>query len=141
AAQGSCPDQTEETKPKEKQDQIHTVKKSATLPIPVSWNNGWCAEAGSKIDARIQSSDLSLAFLNAFTGKALQGIGGEVEVDLQVRGALNQPLTSGVLRVRDGKLTPTALGVQVSSVTAEGLLEPRGIRITQLSPPPPTPDP
>jgi autotransporter translocation and assembly factor TamB len=76
---------------------------------------------------------LSLAFLNAFSGKAIQGIAGEVEVDLQVRGSFNQPVASGVLRVRDGKLTPTALGVQVSSVTAEGLLEPRGIRFIQIS--------
>src|SRR5262249_19405188 len=59
--------------------------------------------------------------------------GGEVEMDLQVRGSLSQPVASGVLRVRDGKLTPTALGVQVSSVTAEGLLEPHGIRISQIS--------
>jgi translocation and assembly module TamB len=101
--------------------------------MTVSWNNGWRAEAAGNIDSRIQSSGLSLAFLNAFSGKAIQGIAGEVEVDLQVRGSLNQPVASGVLRVRDGKLTPTALGVQVSSITAEGLLEPRGVRISQIS--------
>ena len=101
--------------------------------MTLSWNNGWRAEATGNIDSRIQSSGLSLAFLNAFSGKAVQGIAGEVEVDLHVRGSLNQPVASGVLRVRDGKLTPTALGVQVSSITAEGLLEPRGVRISQIS--------
>src|SRR5262249_61417506 len=103
--------------------------------MTVSWNNGWRAEAGSNIDARIQSSGLSPAFLNAFTGKAIQGIGGEVEMDLQVRGSLSQPVASGVLRVRGGKLTPTALGVQVSSITAGGLLEPGGVKNIQKSGP------
>ena len=54
-------------------------------------------------------------------------------MDLQVRGSLDQPLASGFVRLRDGKLTPTALGVQVSSITAEGLLEARGIRVSQIS--------
>jgi autotransporter translocation and assembly factor TamB len=116
-----------------RQDEQHQLSANASLPMTLSWNHGWRAEAGSNIDARIQSSGLSLAFLNAFSGKAIQGIAGEVEVDLQVRGSLNQPVASGLLRVRDGKLTPTALGVQVSSVTVEGLLEPRGIRISQIS--------
>jgi translocation and assembly module TamB len=132
-ASGNYRDQKAEVKATVQQDQLHTLSATATLPMTLSWNNGWRAEAGSNIDARIQSSGLSLAFLNAFSGKAIQGIAGEVEVDLQVRGSLNQPVASGVLRVRDGKLTPTALGIEVSSITAEGLLEPRGIRISQIS--------
>jgi autotransporter translocation and assembly factor TamB len=132
-ASGNYRDQKAEVKATVQQDQLHTLNATATFPITVSWNNGWRAEAGSNIDARIQSSGLSLAFMNAFSGKAIQGIAGEVEVDLQVQGSLNQPVASGVWRVRDGKLTPTALGVQVSSITAEGLLEPRGIRISQIS--------
>ena len=55
-------------------------------------------ETAGNIDSRIQSSGLSLAFLNAFSGKAIQGIGGEVEVDLQFRGSLDQPLGSGFVR-------------------------------------------
>ena len=54
-------------------------------------------------------------------------------MDLQVRGSLDQPLPHGSVRLRDGKLTPTALGVQVSSIAAEGPLEPRGIRVSQIS--------
>jgi autotransporter translocation and assembly factor TamB len=132
-ASGSYRDQRAEVKATVQQDQLHTLSATATLPMTLSWSNGWRGEAGSNIDARIQSSGLSLAFLNAFSGKAIQGIAGEVEMDLQVRGSLNQPVASGVLRVHDGKFTPTALGVQVSSVTAEGLLEPRGIKISRIS--------
>ena len=56
------------------------------------------------------------------------------------RGGSTSPRFTGPTRwpvdsyaLRDGKLTPTALGVQVSSITAEGLLEPRGIRVSQIS--------
>ena len=132
-ASGSYRDQRVDVKATVQQDQTHTLSATATLPMTLGWNNGWRAEAAGNIESRIQSSGLSLAFLNAFSGKAIQGIAGEVEADLQVRGSLDQPAASGVLRVRDGKLTATALGVQVFSVTAEGLLEPRGIRIRQIS--------
>ena len=132
-ASGSYRDQKADVKATVQQDQTHMLSATATLPMTLSWNNGWRAEAAGNIDSRIQSSGLSLAFLNAFSGKAIQGIGGEVEVDLQVRGSLDQPLPSGFVRLRDGKLTPTALGVQVSSIAAEGRLEPRGIRVSQIS--------
>ena len=132
-ASGSYRDQKADVKATVQQDQIHTLSATATLPMTLSWNNGWRAEAAGNIDSRIQSSGLSLAFLNAFSGKAIQGIGGEVEVDLQVRGSLAQPLANGFVRLRDGKLTPTPLGVQIFSITAEGLVEPRGIRVSQIS--------
>jgi translocation and assembly module TamB len=116
-----------------RQDEFHQLSASASLPMTLAWSSGWRAEVSDNIEARVRSAGLSLAFLNAFSGKAVQGIGGEVELDLQVRGSLHQPLASGFVRLRDGKFIPTLLGVQVSSITAEGLLEPRGIRISQLS--------
>ena len=110
-------------------DQTHMLSATATLPMTLSWNNGWRAEAAGNIDSRIQSSGLSLAFLNAFSGKAIQGIGGEVEVDLQVRGSLDQPLPSGFVRLRDGKLPRPRLSVSRSLPSRrKGGLEPRGIK-------------
>jgi translocation and assembly module TamB len=132
-ASGSYRDQRADLKATVRQDQLHTLSATATVPMTLSWNNGWRAEVEDKIDSRIQSSGLNLAFVNAFAGNAIQGIGGEVEVDLRVRGSLNQPVTTGVLRLRDGKFTPTALGVQISSISAEGLLEPSRIRVSQIS--------
>lgn len=132
-ASGSYRDQKAEVKATLQQDPSHTLSATALLPLTLSWNNGWRAEFADNVDARIQSSALSLAFLNAFSGKTVQGIAGEVEVDLQARGSLSQPSANGFIRLRDGKLTPTALGVQITSITAEALLEPRGIRISQLA--------
>ena len=116
-----------------RQDELHQLILSASLPMTIAWSSGWRAEVSDNLEARVQSAGLSLAFLNAFSAKAVQGIGGEVELDLQVRGSLKQPLGSGFFRLRDGKLTPRLLGIQVAAITAEGLLEPRGIRISQLS--------
>jgi autotransporter translocation and assembly factor TamB len=115
------------------QDRLHQLNANGSLPMLLSWINGWRAETLGNMEARVQSSGLSLAFLNAFSGKAIQGISGEIEMDLQVRGFLSEPVASGFFRVREGKLTTTALGVQVSSIMAEGLLQPRGIRFSQVS--------
>ena len=133
AAVGSYRNQKAELKATVQQDPSHQLSASGSLPIILSWAGGWRVEASGNLEARIQSSGLSLAFLNAFSGKAIQAIDGEAEMDFQVRGPLSEPITTGFFRLRGGKLTPTALGIQVSPITAEGLLEPRGIRISQLS--------
>ena len=133
AAVGSYRNQKAELKATIQQDPSHQLNASGSLPIILSWAGGWRVEASGNLEARIQSSGLSLAFLNAFSGKAIQAIDGEAEMDFQVRGPLSEPITTGFFRLRGGKLTPTALGIQVSPITAEGLLEPRGIRISQLS--------
>ncbi|HXV79598.1 MAG TPA: translocation/assembly module TamB domain-containing protein [Candidatus Binatia bacterium] len=132
-ASGSYRNQRADLKVTLRQDPLHQLDANASLPMILAWSNGWRAELSDNIEARIQSSGLSLAFLNALSGKTVKEIGGEVEADIQVRGSLNQPLASGFVRLRDGKLTATPLGLQISSITAEGSLEPRGIRISQLS--------
>ncbi|MGB7946538.1 MAG: translocation/assembly module TamB domain-containing protein, partial [Candidatus Binatia bacterium] len=132
-ASGSYQDRKADLKATLKQDQRRELNVSATLPLMVSWANGWQAEAGDNLDGRIQSTGLSLAFLNAFSGKAIQGIAGELEVDLRVRGSLAEPVADGFLRLRDGRVKPTALGIEVSAIDVEGLLEPRGIKINQMS--------
>jgi translocation and assembly module TamB len=115
------------------QDQSHQLSANGTVPMALSWNNGWRAEAAGNIEARVHSPGLSLAFLNAFSGKAVQAIDGEVAMDVQVRGTIKQPQVNGFVRLRNGKLTPTALGVQVSAINGEALLASKGIRISQLS--------
>jgi autotransporter translocation and assembly factor TamB len=115
------------------QDQVHQLSAIGTVPMALSWVNGWRADAAGNMKARVQSPGLSLAVLNAFSGKAVQAIDGELTMDVQIQGTLKQPLVNGFVRLRNGKLTPTALGVQVSSVNTEALLESKGIRISQLS--------
>ena len=132
-ASGSYRDQKLDLNATVRQDQLHALNASATLPMKLSWIQGWHAEAPGNLDARIQSTGLNLALLNAFSGKALRGIAGEMEMDVRVQGSLNQPLANGFLRLRDGKVTPTALGIQVSAISAEALLEPRGIRFSRIS--------
>ena len=130
---GSYRNQNAELKATVQQDQLHRLSVNGSLPMTLNWIHGWHVEVSDNLEARIQSSGLSLAFLNAFSGKTVQTIDGEVEMDLQVRGSLTQPVANGFFRLREGKFTPTPLGIQVSAITAEGLLEPRGIRINQVS--------
>ena len=44
-ASGNYRDQKAEVKATVQQDQLHTLNATATLPMTVSWNNGWRAEA------------------------------------------------------------------------------------------------
>jgi translocation and assembly module TamB len=99
----------------------------------ISWINGWRAQSSGTLNGRIQSGGLSIAFLNAFSSKAVQGIDGEIALDVRLHGTLERPAAEGFVRLENGKLAPSALGIQVTNVTLDGLLEPRGFRIRQLS--------
>ncbi len=115
------------------QDQGHQLTAEGSVPLSLSWVNGWRAQSSGALTGHIQSSAISIRFLNAFSGKAVREIDGEIALDVRLRGTLEQPLADGFVRLRDGKFAPTALGIQVASVTLDGLMEPRGFRIRQLS--------
>jgi translocation and assembly module TamB len=115
------------------QDQLHRLDISGSTPVALSWSNGWRFEPSGRIVGRAHSTGLSIAFLNAFSGKAVRAIDGELALDLQVRGTLEEPTADGFLRLRNGRLTPVALGIEVASIVADARLEPRGIRILQMT--------
>ena len=117
------------------QDQSHQLSASATSAndTELELAAGVRRRLGT-LDSRIQSSGLSLAFLNAFSGKAIQGIGGEVEVDLQVRGSLERTHHHWVLTSARWQTYAQPLSAFRSLPSLrKALLEPRGIRISQLS--------
>jgi autotransporter translocation and assembly factor TamB len=115
------------------QDQLHRLDASGSMPVALSWSNGWRFEPSGAIVARAHSTGLSIAFLNAFSGKTIRAIGGELALDVQVRGTLEEPTAAGSLRLRNGRLIPVALGIEVASIVADARLEPRGIRIMQMT--------
>lgn len=124
---------TAEVKATVQQDQRHQLTAEGSVPVTISWLNGWRAQSSGVLSGRIQSSGVSIRFLNAFSGRAVQGIDGEIALNVRLRGTLERPLADGFVRLRDGKFAPSALGIQVRSVTLDGELEPRGFRIRQLS--------
>ena len=87
-----------------RQDAAHALNANGTLPLNLSWSNGFRADFADGLDLRIQSAGLSVAFLNAFSGKSLENIAGEVSLDgpheIERRLAYSdEPLAEGV-RIR-----------------------------------------
>ena len=58
------------------QDATHSLNGAGTLPLNLSWHDGWRADFADGMELRLQSAGVSLAFLNAFSGKAVENIAG-----------------------------------------------------------------
>jgi translocation and assembly module TamB len=124
---------TAEVKVTLQQDPQHQLIANATVPLAISWQKGWRAESTGALNGRIQSQGLSVAFLNAFSGKAVQDIAGELALDVQLRGTIDHVLPSGFVRLRDARAAPRPLGIQIAQITMDAQVEPNGVRINQLS--------
>lgn len=115
------------------QDATHVLHATGSLPLALSWAEGWRAEVRGDLDFRTRSSGLSLAVLNAFSGTAIQGVAGELSLDLVLRGPLARPLPHGTFGLRNGRVRVLPLGVQMSAVTVEGEVNPEMIRIVEIA--------
>jgi len=115
------------------QDANHSLSAGGTLPVHLSWNNGFRADIVDGLDFRAQSAGLSIAFLNAFSGKSAENIAGELSLDATARGALKQPDLRGSFQLRDGRMKATPLGIDINGITVVGGLDSRGIRVRELT--------
>ena len=115
------------------QDATHALNGAGTMPLNLSWSDGWRADFADGMALRLQSSGVSLAFLNAFGGKAVDNIAGELSLDIQARGSAKQPDLRGTFRLRDGKLKAIPLGVEIQTIAATGELDSRNVTLRELS--------
>jgi autotransporter translocation and assembly factor TamB len=115
------------------QDAAHSLNGAGTLPLNLSWHDGWRADFTDGMDMRLQSSGVSLAFLNAFSGKAVENIAGELSLDIFARGSVKQPDLRGTFRLRDGKLKAIPIGVEIQQITAAGDLDSRNLTLREFS--------
>jgi translocation and assembly module TamB len=115
------------------QDAAHVLNGAGTLPLDLSWSNRWRADFADGMEARLQSFGVSLAFLNAFSGIAVEKIAGDLSLDVQARGSLKQPDLRGTFRLRDGKLKAIPLGVEIQTIAAAGDLDSRNLILRELS--------
>jgi len=115
------------------QDATHTLTGAGTLPLDLAWQNGARAVMGDNFDFRAQSAGISLGFLNAFGGKQLDRIGGELSLDLTARGSIKQPDVRGTFGLRDGTVRLVPLGVEVTAIAAAGSLDSRNLIIREIS--------
>ena len=115
------------------QDATHSLTVNGTAPLALSWEDQWRAEPGDGMELRARSAGLSVAFLNAFTGKTAESIAGEFELDLLARGSLKQPDLRGSYRLRDGRVRVVPIGVDVTGITLAGNLDSRNLIVRELS--------
>ncbi|MGH7795744.1 MAG: translocation/assembly module TamB domain-containing protein [Candidatus Binatia bacterium] len=115
------------------QDATHRLIGAGTVPVELSWHNGARAVVGDRLDFRAQSGGISLAFLNAFSGKALDRIDGEVSLDLTAHGSIKRPEFQGTFGLRDGKVKVVPLGVDVVAITVAASLDSRNLIIREIS--------
>lgn len=116
-----------------RQDTAHTLTATGTLPLALSWHEGWRSEIMGDMDARVKSAGLSLAFLNAYTAKTVSDLGGEISLDLSARGRPTEPSLSGSFRLSGGKFKALPLNVPINSIAAVGSFNGRMMRIQNLT--------
>ncbi|HEX2930484.1 MAG TPA: translocation/assembly module TamB domain-containing protein, partial [Candidatus Binatia bacterium] len=115
------------------QDATHSLTGAGAAPLDLSWSSGWRAEFADGMELRAQSPGLSVAFLNAFSGKSVENINGEISLDLFARGSVKKPELRGTFALRDGRFKLVPLGVDVQQIVAAGSLDSRSLNLRELS--------
>jgi translocation and assembly module TamB len=116
-----------------RQDADHVLTANGTIPLILRWSPQWQAQATGEMNLRVQSSGLSIAFLNAFSGDAAQSIAGIIAVDVTAQGPMNKPVLRGTFQLQDGGLAIKPLGVQIASINADGKFDGQTVSLRQIS--------
>ena len=116
-----------------RQDSAHTLNGTGMLPLNLSWQNGWRADFAEGMELRAQSAGMSMAFLNAFSGKSVENIAGELSLDVLARGSVKQPDVRGTFRLREGKLKIVPLGVDINEVAIAGNMDSRNVNFGEVT--------
>jgi autotransporter translocation and assembly factor TamB len=116
-----------------RQDADHVLTANGTIPLILRWSPQWQAEATGDMNLRVQSSGLSIAFLNAFSGDAAQSIAGIIALDVAAQGPVTKPILRGTFQLQDGGLAIKPLGVQVAAINADGKFDGQTVSLRQIS--------
>lgn len=116
-----------------RQDKSHVLTAAGTVPLELSWSDGWRAQVSGALDFRLHSEGLRLDVLNAFIGEFASDVTGEAALDLSARGTFKQPVLKGTFQIREGGLAISPLGIKVSSVTLDGAMDGQNIKIGRLA--------
>ena len=116
-----------------RQNADHVLTANGTIPLILRWSPQWQAEATGDMNLRVQSSGLSIAFLNAFSGDAAQSIAGIIALDVTAQGPVTKPILRGTFQLRDGGVALKPLGVQVAAINADGKFDGQTVSLRQIS--------
>jgi translocation and assembly module TamB len=115
------------------QDASHALVATGRAPVDLRWDPDLVYRLAGDIDLAVRSSGLDLAFVNALTPGTLRNVTGEIVMDLESHGPLDQPAPRGTIAFRNGGATILPLGVDVSAATVAVAVAPDAIRVTDLS--------
>ena len=113
------------------QDPQHWIRVTGSLPIALSWANGFHHQVSGDMNLEAKSPGLDLAFLDALTNE-VSDVGGTVSMDLTARGPMRNPHYAGFVTLNDGKFKIVPLNVPVRNVTTHLLLSPEQLQLTNL---------
>ncbi len=116
-----------------RQDADHVLTANGTIPLILRWSPLWQAQATGDMNLRVQSSGLSIAFLNAFSGDAAQSIAGIITLDVTAQGPIAKPILRGTFKLQDGGVTIKPLGVQIAAINADGKFDGQTVSLRQIS--------
>ena len=114
------------------QDAAHALQASGSLPLALRWASGFEARPLGDIALTIRSTGLNLAVLNAFSGRAVTDIAGQLLLDISLQGPLSEPRPHGTFQIQNGRAELKPLGVKISTISLEGGIGPGAIRIGRL---------
>jgi translocation and assembly module TamB len=108
-----------------RQDSAHSLSATGTLPLDLSWHDGWVSRVTGGLDLQVKSTGLSLAFLNVYTARTISNLDGELSLELTARGSLPEPNLKGAFRIINGKLKANPLNIDVEDISVDGSFDTR----------------
>jgi translocation and assembly module TamB len=115
-----------------RQDASHQLTATADAPMVARWDPAWSASSTGDAHLTLRSSGLSLAVLNAFAGRSVQKIGGELAADVTATGPFERLRPNGTIELRDGAFTVPEFGTSISEGTILVRFDPARARIEKL---------
>jgi autotransporter translocation and assembly factor TamB len=100
--------------------------------MTVRWDPAWTATSSGDANVVVRSSGLSLAVLNAFTGRTVRDVSGELAVDITATGPISSLRPKGVAELRDGGFVIPAYGSSLQGASVVVRFDEREARVERL---------
>lgn len=114
-----------------RQDDTHQLSVAGGIPLALSWTDAKVRNVFGEADFRVVSQGLSLAFLEQWSPE-VKDVQGILQADARVRGPLSTLALSGSAQLLGGQVVIPRLGVQVTEVKVETLLNTNAVQVSAL---------
>jgi translocation and assembly module TamB len=115
------------------QDATNQLIANATIPMQLGWDRKFVAYASGGINGRVHSSGINLAFLNSINPKTIQGLDGNISLDIALTGPIKRPQATGGIWLWDGKAKIVPAGVTLDALSMTVLISPQAIFVQDLN--------